>query len=555
MDPFELPETLPGDAASLDALAEQARAEVQGIRARHDAGETLTADDADRLRYLLAAVQTVTDARAAIDAVAADVADLLREADAVELPPADPQPETPPSTAVDPPAPAAAPVAVAASTAPVSFAHTAPADVPAPAESERTGWELLPSAPGYRPGMGKVGFAEIAKAICTVKSGGMTGQQRTGTRGSMATQSFAVYARPGAGTATTPAEFLEKLEAASAHIPGHGKTTAQALTAAGGWCAPSEISYDFLPTIATADVISVVEAPQWPRGGIMFPNEPDLSAILTEEGFGWHYTEPELEATQGGRPTARKEFLDIGCPDFSELRYEAIGYAVRAGILQQQAYPESIAKHLEEFAQYHIKLLSVRTVGKIAAGATKVSLDGGGLIGVTSAILNGLALRAAVERQKRGYPANHPFEAKLPTWVREAIRADLAMMGGDDGAWSISDDQINALFTSRNIAPQFIAYWQQLPDNAVAWPETVDALLYPAGNWFRSMADVITMGTMYPIEQLQVNEYTALFTEDAFQVGTRKPGQTQLVTIPLCVSGAVGARQTVGCNTPAPATP
>ena len=45
-----------------------------------------------------------------------------------------------------------------------------------------------------------------------------------------------------------------------------------------------------------------------------------------------------------------------------------------------------------------------------------------------------------------------------------------------------------------------------------------------------------------------MNRYTRFFTEDAYAVGKRC-NQSILVTVPLCVSGAVGARQYVECNT------
>lgn len=87
----------------------------------------------------------------------------------------------------------------------------------------------------------------------------------------------------------------------------------------------------------------------------------------------------------------------------------------------------------------------------------------------------------------------------------------------------------------------------------VVYPATVDVMLYPAGTWFRTMNNVITLGVQYPLQQLQLNQYTHVFTEDSLQVGKRCD-QSIIVRLPICVSGAIGARQTVACNTP-PATP
>jgi hypothetical protein len=117
----------------------------------------------------------------------------------------------------------------------------------------------------------------------------------------------------------------------------------------------------------------------------------------------------------------------------------------------------------------------------------------------------------------------------------------------------VSDAEINSWLSARNIALQFVGDWQTrdagLPGNlsTLAWPGTVDIVLYPAGTWFRAMSNVIELGVMYPKEQLQVNRYTRFFTEDAIAVGKRC-NKSVVVTIPLCVSGGIGARYAIDCG-------
>ena len=79
----------------------------------------------------------------------------------------------------------------------------------------------------------------------------------------------------------------------------------------------------------------------------------------------------------------------------------------------------------------------------------------------------------------------------------------------------------------------------------ISWTEI------PAGTWFRSMSNVIELGVMYPKEQLQVNRFTRMFTEDAIAVGKRC-GESVLVTIPLDVTGAIGQREYLAANRPTP---
>src|SRR5690606_20267109 len=65
------------------------------------------------------------------------------------------------------------------------------------------------------------------------------------------------------------------------------------LTAAGGWCAPSETLYDFCEVPLATDLVALPEI-TIRRGGVRWPIEPDLSAIF--ESFEFFFTEPELEA-------------------------------------------------------------------------------------------------------------------------------------------------------------------------------------------------------------------------------------------------------------------
>jgi hypothetical protein len=131
------------------------------------------------------------------------------------------------------------------------------------------------------------------------------------------------------------------------------------------------------------------------------------------------------------------------------------------------------------------------------------------------------------------------------------------MMGGSAGGWNVTDAEINSWLSARGIALQFVGDWQTRevgqPGNlsTVAWPGSVDVILYPAGTWFRAMSNVIELGVMYPKEQLQVNRFTRMFTEDAIAVGKRC-NKSIIVRVPTCVSGAIGARKEITCATPVP---
>lgn len=553
---FTLPEELPVTVAELQELQTQAKRSIHVIQARHEAGEELSREDVDSLKGLLAATEAlataIADASAEEDALKADVTDLLAKATEVIAPapaPADVvevESAEPITVVEDTPAPVEVEVAepVAAAVEPVSFAGVGPVETPA--AEQGPGWEMVPGAPGFKAG--RVGFKELALAIDSVRPGSRGARRPSGTKGAYATQVVARLNRD-----VPVVEDSHALVAAITEATDERKLPGGSLTAAGGWCAPSEQLYTFCDVPNATDLLSLPEI-TINRGGIRWPVEPDLTDIYNS--FQFFFTEPELEAVDSGtgEPTAFKHCVEIPCPDeFVELRLNAVGYCVEAGILQTQGWPELIQWFMQSLTQEHLRAISRRTVLDMVSGsgAAKV-IPPTSVLGSAASVLNSLALMATNLRLQKGLARNATIEGVAPSWFHEVIRADLALREGVD-TLAVSDGQISAWLSARNIALQFVGDWQTRGNDepgdldTLVWPDSVDILLYPAGTWFRSMSNVIELGVMYPKEQLQVNRYTRFFTEDAIAVGKRC-NHSILVTVPLCVSGAVGARQSVECN-------
>lgn len=572
MSKFELPEQLPATVAELNALADKATLEINVFQSRAAAGEELSTDDVARLEYLLDSRDAVTTARDEAQTAESDHADRLAAALGRATPAAPAEPEAPadpespaegdPATEVIAEAEAVVaeaaesgqPVA-AANTKPVTFAGhtTSSTDIPNPDADK--GWEMLASAPGYLEGKwtGRVGFDAVADSLLSINPGSRAGVTPTGTRGGkFATQAIARLSRD-LVVPQTAQELRNEILKATSQLRDGGKVTASGLTAAGGWQAPSEQLYDFCNVPDAVDLLSLPEI-GLPRGGLRWPNEPDVSALLTDFAFQWFFSEPELEAVDGsGDPTAVKDFIEIpAVDDFTEIRLSAIGYAVKGGILQNQAWPELTQWFLQTFAAAHLRGISWRSIQDMVTGSDLKVIPTDAVIGATSGVLNSLAINAVNLRLQRGYARNYPIEGVAPSWFLEVLRADLAMREGTD-VFAVTDAQITEWLTARNIALQYVADWQSRGEgqpghlDTQQWPGFVDVLLYPAGTWFRAMNPVIQMGIMYPLQQLQLNQMSQLFTEDGIAVAKRCEHSLD-VRLPLCVNGAVGARESITCS-------
>lgn len=349
-------------------------------------------------------------------------------------------------------------------------------------------------------------------------------------------------------------ESVLRLAADESRLPG------DSLVAAGGWCAPSETLYDLLE-LESRDGLFSVPTTVWARGGIRRTLGPDFASIYAQ-AVGFHYTEEQDIAgeygvdadgigndTEGDKPCIR-----VDCPDWEEFRLEVDGLCVQAGLLAQRTYPELLARVLRGVLVAHDHRMSARRLAAIENASTAVTMPtpAGG---AATPMLNAIELQAQHVRSVLKIARGTSLEAVFPMWVHGLIRADLAYRD-DVSALSITDAQINAWFTLRGIAPQFVGNWQDINSTAAAaftgYPAEVTFLMYPAGTWVEGTNTVMTVDTLYDSTLLGQNDFTALWTEEASKL-VKMGHDSRAVTVPTCANGAVGQRIEIACDGTAPA--
>lgn len=328
------------------------------------------------------------------------------------------------------------------------------------------------------------------------------------------------------------------------------------LVAAGGWCAPSEILYDLLELESRDGLFSMPEV-GIKRGGIQWTTGPDFTTIYAATGFAYTeandiagtYAVSADELHQGTGGAGSKPCYTVPCPTFVEARLQLAGLCVNAGLLQQRGYPEVIARTVRGALVAHDHKMSVRKINALVAGSTAVTMTSG-TVGSLAPLLTAIEQQTEHYKYIRRMARNVTLEAVFPFWVRGAIRSDLALRQGVENFLEISDAQIDSWFRSRGINPQFVYDWQPLTGAAgtmVAWPTTVQFLLYAAGTWVGGTSDIITIDTLYDSALLGLNNYTALFTEEGWLV-SKRGFDSRVITVPLCANGAVGAQIVLACD-------
>lgn len=564
---FEKPETFDGlDLDALRALSAEALEEARGIMAADDAD--LTDEQIARVEELMAAsaeIDTEVAARETADAERVEKIAALRAktADPEEEPAEDPAPEEDPEEdpAEEPeedaeantkkevvvasaPTPARRTVAIAKRTAP---------EPKAPEKSQSATLVAAANVPGYNTGQELADFDEVADAFIARArgfAGGNTGNAKglpTGVYNlSKDAQRFGVARihKPENEFTTGIDEPLDKQFETIMAAAKESRLPGGSLVAAGGWCAPSETLYDFCSLETTEGLLSIPEATAR-RGGINFTKGPDFAALMADTDFGFIQTEAQAEAG------TEKPCYAVECPPFEEVRLDAVGFCITAGLLTNAAYPELIRRVLELAVVGHARRLNAQTISRIST-LIGAAVDHAEIGATTSDVLDALDLQATRLRYMYSMSPNATIEVILPLWAKNIIKSDLSRRTGVD-LLSVSDADVNRYLGARNLSAQFVYDYQNITSTSTgtwtSWPDTLEAMLYPAGAFVRLGLPVIDLDTVYDHANLTTNTYTAAFFEEGFAVANTCGTGVKVSIDVSCLAGNTGAAE-VTCTTP-----
>jgi hypothetical protein len=321
----------------------------------------------------------------------------------------------------------------------------------------------------------------------------------------------------------------------------------RSLTAAAGWCAPSDVIYD-LCELETLDGILDSPQLQTTRGGWQIPilGGPDFASIYDSLGNSGdtHLTEAEVIAE------VAKVCTEIPCPPFEDVRLGVDYYCLTGGLLQRRGYPEVVAR----FARGAIVALAHKInqgfIAAIVAGsgaAHVIPADPSG-DDAASALLSAVELAVVDAKYRNRMSFTGAMEVVLPWWVLVPIRAAMARRTGV-ATLAVTDAEILDWFTIRGAVPRFVYDWQDnfsgLPTGPgtaaglTTLPATVQFLIYPAGTWVKAVQDVVALDTIYDSTMLATNQFTAVFAEDGW-AALQMCAFSRLYTVTVDPSGVTG---------------
>ncbi len=340
------------------------------------------------------------------------------------------------------------------------------------------------------------------------------------------------------------------------------------LTAAAGWCAPSENRYE-LCSLWGIDGLFDAPTTTAPRGGINYTNDFTWADIDAATSFT-KLTEAQVIAGE------TKNCFQLPCPDFTDRRLDVAVTCITGSFLQSAGYPETVStwtdglltKHEYEINQDILAQVVTQAGAAIVMPAQGAAAPGYGPdTSVTNSLLQAVELAAIDMRERNMMMFNATLEVVLPHWVLGVIRADIARKNAwHTDPYATADATIVSWFTTRNIRPQFVRGWQDAqsglaggPGDITApitpiqtYPATVNFLIYPAGAIVIARQDVVTLTNVYDSTNLTQNLYTALFTEEGY-APIFPCGEIRQYTVSACPSGVSAAPAYTGCAVPAEA--
>ena len=314
----------------------------------------------------------------------------------------------------------------------------------------------------------------------------------------------------------------------------------EALVAAGGWCAPSQIRYEFF-NIAEGPEVWDVPRIGIQRGGLRWPDSLSLadffglsgapaSGIPTNATMPWEWTEADDIATITG--SGAKLCLRPPCPDFLEARLRAFGICVTAGNLTADAYPELIAHYIRLVMVAHERAMNRRHIAQAVAMATSVTPQTSTAKDTVPTLLGNADLYAIHTRTKFGMSRNAVIEYVLPEWIPGPAASDMAKRNGySPEQFRVGAALLADWFDERRIRAQFVSDWQTLPGSAgpantigaatapTNWPATVIGLMYAPGTYFVGGGMQLRLGMIRDSVLNAENDHTAEWSEEATLVG------------------------------------
>jgi hypothetical protein len=322
-------------------------------------------------------------------------------------------------------------------------------------------------------------------------------------------------------------------------------TSPEALVASGGHAAPFEVKYDIFGLGTTArPVRDCLPKFQANRGGIRFVTPPVLSSYGNAVGV-W------TNATDTNPGTETKATMTVSAAAEQTVATDAVTLQMQFGNLATRAYPELIARHNELGLIQHAREAEQYLMGKIATASTAVTTTS--LIGFGRDFLVQIGRAATAYRSRHRLEVDAPLRAIIPSWVKDAMVADLTLsMPGDNSLNAYGE--IDGYVAARNVnlceALDQNVFGAQSTGALVEFADSFTWYLFAEGSFLFLDGGTLDLGIVRDSTLVGTNDYK-MFVE-TFEGVAFIGVESLAITSTISVNGVAAAlRDTTGGATAA----
>ena len=320
----------------------------------------------------------------------------------------------------------------------------------------------------------------------------------------------------------------------------------EALVATGGHATPFQVKYDvFGLGTNVRPVRDSLPRFQADRGGIRFVVPPVLSSYANAVGI-W------TNATDIAPSSDTKLSLTVSAATETTANTDAVTLQMQFGNLFTRAYPELLARHNELGLIQHAREAEQYLMAAIGTASTAVTTTN--LIGFGRDFLVQLRRASAGYRSRHRLPADSVLKAIVPSWVYDAIAADLVLNMPGDGNLGLSKSEIDGFVAQANVelipSLDLSAYGSQSAAAVTEFADSFTWYLFAEGTFLFLDGGTLDLGIIRDSTLVGTNDYK-MFVE-TFE-GVAKVGVEGLVvTSTISVNGVAAAlRDTTGGATAA----
>jgi len=321
----------------------------------------------------------------------------------------------------------------------------------------------------------------------------------------------------------------------------------EALVASGGHQAPFEVRYDIFGFGTTnRPVRDALPRFQADRGGIRYILPPVLSSYDNAVGV-W----TAANDAAGSPDPATKASLTVAAATETTVATDAVTLQMQFGNLATRAYPELIARHNELGLIQHAREAEQYLLSKIAAGSTAVTTSS--LIGFGRDFLVQIARAAVAYRSRHRLEPDASLRVIAPSWVKDAMVADLTLAMPGDGTMN-AGSEIDGYLSSRGVVMSYSldqnVYGTQSTGALNEFSDSFTWYMFAEGTFLFLDGGTLDLGIIRDSSLVGTNDYK-MFVE-TFE-GVAKVGIESLaITSTISINGVAAAlRDTTGGATAA----